>query len=598
MRRPSAVVLRAAERRDPLAALDALADRELRERRRIEVAVQRVERVAVVGRVAQDDHAAVVEPAGVLVGRVDLAGERRVDRRAGLGEQIEAEVDRAVLVERAVARGEQRRGVQQARLVVAADRDPHAGRAHRVEHPPGERGLGVALLVAADNRAGDAEIEHERRLDPEVDAEHRRERRGPRGEPALHRRARRNRREAAGAARGRRRDPERDPREPGQRAGQRRLADPEVRVAGMAALLVRGEAGAHAQPQRGEAEHRRHLRLGERAAGAVAVHEVPQHRQRSRRVEHGVRGGDRELADGDAVHHVAEVDDAGDALVAIEPIVAAAHQHVVVVEVAVDRAARQLAEQRRGVPIELADQRVDRGAELAIGDARAMAVDRGAAVREVPVEVAVQRGVVEAVERSGQLGDRRAEPLEQRGTAARRAGERHARQVRHQPRQVDAAIRRGHRGQRGAARQRLDARGQRRAPRHVLHRALLGGQERPVLAGAGDLQHQARLVVDRQQEVLVALAGQRGGRRGVAEQLARQRLGAHPIEARRVVDHERAAYHRPAPPCPARSPSLSCDVPGRTATRRLTRCDLRISSARLPAPAVGRGGSGPVSPGA
>ena len=127
------------------------------------------------------------------------------------------------------------------------------------------------------------------------------------------------------------------------------------------------------------------------------------------RVEHDVRHRDREVGDAIAVDHVAEVDDAGDALAARLHVRVAADENVVVVRVAVDDGARKPIEKRRRVSVESVGERVDRRAELGVDEHRPLSRDDRARVGDVPIEVAMNRRMVEvrkAPRRSRRAGGR------------------------------------------------------------------------------------------------------------------------------------------------------------------------------------------------
>ena len=134
VRRPVAVARRRPDPADDVAGGDRVALAQVRERLDGEVAVERPERDAVVGRVLEHDHRAVVERRVVVVHVHDPAGPRRVQRGAGVGPQVGAEVDGATLRGRVVGGRELRGRVEQPGLGVAADSDR----------------VGVAVDVATD----------------------------------------------------------------------------------------------------------------------------------------------------------------------------------------------------------------------------------------------------------------------------------------------------------------------------------------------------------------------------------------------------------------------------------------------------------------
>ena len=135
MRRPVSVLRRHAERGDPVAAAHLGADAEAVERRAAEVTVERVEGRAVTGLVAEHDHRTVVLRRIVVREGVHGAVERGEHGRARIGEEIETDVDGAPLAAGTRSGRERGRGVDQARLVVASDRERDLRLAHRREDP-------------------------------------------------------------------------------------------------------------------------------------------------------------------------------------------------------------------------------------------------------------------------------------------------------------------------------------------------------------------------------------------------------------------------------------------------------------------------------
>src|ERR1044071_9466166 len=88
-------------------------------------------------------------------------------------------MNRATRVRRFVARAEDRRDVEQARLVVTPNADFHGRARHLSEHAFGELWLGVVRLVAVDERTSDAEVQYQTRLVVEYHGEEGGEQRGP-----------------------------------------------------------------------------------------------------------------------------------------------------------------------------------------------------------------------------------------------------------------------------------------------------------------------------------------------------------------------------------------------------------------------------------
>ena len=188
-------------------------------------------------------------------------------------------------------------------------------------------------------------------------------------------------------------------------------------------------------------------------------------------------------------------------------VVAAANKHVVVIEVVVNRAASQLRQQRRNVAIEPANQCVDRGAECRVVDEGAMPGDHVPAVEQIPVEVAMNRGVIEVGERSSKGADAAAKVLDQFACPARRIGECNARHVRDSPDEMCSSVRRDHLGDRvtgeGAGHSRNDV--ERGADMHQC--PLLRLEHRARLERVRELEHESLAACGLQQKVLIALTG-------------------------------------------------------------------------------------------
>ena len=82
-----------------------------------------------------------------------------------------------------------------------------------------------------------------------------------------------------------------------------------------------------------------------------SAHQRAHHRQRILAVEHRVRGGDGEIGDAPTVQHVAEVEDAGDAV--------AGNENVMIVQIVVNRRARELRRPRQDMACHAFERRVD-----------------------------------------------------------------------------------------------------------------------------------------------------------------------------------------------------------------------------------------------
>src|SRR5262245_31622172 len=262
VRRPPAIFTGRAQARDLFAFRGRLAGAQAFERFRAQMAVERVERAIIRGSVFQDDHMSVIERRGVDGEVMNFAVNRREDRRAGFGEKIDAQMNRALFIGQSASGREQRRGVKQPRLIVTSDANLHAGRAHRAEDALGQFRLRVFPRGAAEERAADAQIQNEPRRGAQTLAQNRRERPRLDLQPLDHMSRVRRRRQTAGVADDGFREARRYFGELRQRVSNGLLADREVIVAGPLLSLMRAYTDAHTQPQAREAEQRGHLVFG------------------------------------------------------------------------------------------------------------------------------------------------------------------------------------------------------------------------------------------------------------------------------------------------------------------------------------------------
>ena len=161
----------------------------------------------------------------------------------------------------------------------------------------------------------------------------------------------------------------------------------------------------------------------------------------------------------------------------------------------------------------------DERAQRRVLDERRQLADERQAGREVPVELAVDGGVIESGQRGVELRHLAAEILQQLGRVVGHRSQGHAVEPRQQPDEMPDS--RGGRdlGDGGAVDARHEPRAERRPPRHVRERGVLGFQEIARVGRVGDLQHEAVTRGGPQGEVLIALAREGGG------------LGVHAVEA-------------------------------------------------------------------
>src|SRR5215813_12789119 len=125
------------------------------------MSIKRIEDVAVVGAVLENDHRPVV-PRGRIVGKsMDYSWQWNIDLSAGLGKKIHTQMDNTAFVGWCRAGCEKLRSIDQACFVVAAYSDVHCCIGHLRKQTPGELRLHIFLRIAADQRAADTEIEYQ-----------------------------------------------------------------------------------------------------------------------------------------------------------------------------------------------------------------------------------------------------------------------------------------------------------------------------------------------------------------------------------------------------------------------------------------------------
>ena len=416
MWRPIAIDRRRANAADLFAARHRLAGAAAFERILAEVAVEREEGRAVAGRVLQDHQRPVVQPRGVIDGQVDLAGQRRIDWRAGLDEQIDAKMDRAALVGRARAGGKGRRCIDQPRLVVAANPDGHASRAQLAEDSLAQQRRRGRAWIRAQEQAADAQIEHATRRSAQIDAQHRYEVSSICLQPGDDCSAMRHWRQPAGMAERVMGEARVDGVQLRQRRPGRRLADRNVGIVGFEQLAPSRIGDAHSQPGTDQREQQRNLGLGKRKSAVVAGHHLCRRHQRVALAEQRVGRRNRRLADDLAQQHVAEIDHA-DRLAWLD--VWRADQQIVIVRVAVNDASAQAREHRRNLVLVLDQAALHHGAASRICD-RAEMLANPAGAREIPLELTLRGGMRKIDQRSVDLPEQPANAVQQLG--AMRAG--------------------------------------------------------------------------------------------------------------------------------------------------------------------------------
>ncbi len=543
VRCPAAVPRRCADRADPLAGPHRGARPEPFQRARREVAVQRVERHALAGAVFQHDRRAEVEAPGVVAQRVDGAVQRREDRRAGLDEQIHAQVDRAPLGPGVRLHAERVLRRPAARLIVAADPDFGALRAQPAEEEVRPCLRVVPAVQPLEIEAADAQVEGDAPGLREPDAEHRCHPAGMGTQPPDHRGRPGTRLEPAGMPHHVMREVRTHRREPVEQRPDACLADGEVRVVRIPLPLACRVDRAHAEPQADQRVESLDLRFRERIRLVVAAHHVRRRRERVALPQHRVRRADRRLADHPRADQVAEVDQAGHPRRGERVAAVLAHQHVVVVAVAVDDGRTQLRQQRDGPRVEERGEPLDPGSSVRLGHVAEPPVHDATAVAKVPLQLAARRGVHEVVEDPVDRAEQPAHVLEERRGVRPEPRERDAGDVFEQANEVRRVVARRDLRHR-LARARRDDPGEpvrRLDPREPLDHSPLAVQQRRVLARLRQLQHVRHARRHREVEVLVALARKRTRGGAEAVQLERHALGlidrepGRPVTTRRGV---------------------------------------------------------------
>ncbi len=180
------------------------------------------------------------------------------------------------------------------------------------------------------------------------------------------------------------------------------------------------------------------------------------------------------------------------------------HRAVQVEEVADDRQQRRVRHSRQRVP-----------------DARGRTA-------EVPIEVAVQRGMIEARERAVQRADGSSKVFEQRVCVSCGVAERLPIDPRDEADEVTVGACDDPVGRRV---QDFQRHGHEAGRREVLHDEVLGLEHGAAFARVGDLEDEPRPARLRQADVLVALARQRSGCAGDAEQLTGEARGGIETQA-------------------------------------------------------------------
>ena len=284
-----------------------------------------------------------------------------------------------------------------------------------------------------------------------------------------------------------------------QRLSDRALADRQVRITGTLFLLSRRDADAHAQAQQHEIEQRRDLVIGDRADAVVAAGDRGRRRERIGLAERGVGHRDGEIGDRIRVHDVAEIQDPG-------YLPAAFDEDVVIIGIVVDGGQGQTGESPAAPRVDRLGEARDERPHGGFLDERRGLAHQGQSTRQVPVEVAMDRRMIEAVEGRVERGHGAAEVFEQIDRMRRQGPQRLSREPRQQPDEVTrTGWRRDLRDQRAVDR-RHDPRTQRRATADMRQRGVLRLEQEAIVSAVGDLQDEPLARGGLQQEILIPLA--------------------------------------------------------------------------------------------
>ena len=414
-----------------------------------EVPVQGVEAGPVGARLMlDDDRRSVVQLVAVQSHAVDPAGQRNVDGSSDLHEQVDAQMNRPPLGQLVAVDVELSRRIDAARLVVATDADPGPSFTHFPEDRcrPRRRILGrvgAARSVVAGglgSRVGtaDPEVEDDHARTCEIGIDHGPGFRTVTVDPRHHLRRRRTWCHPTGLAHRVVREPRVDPAEAAQRLGRRAPADREVLVVRRTLLLVRGDRDAHHQAHAHQWEDGLDLLLGQWMGTVIARDHLRRCGQRIDLAQQGIGCRDGNLPDQIGVDHVAEIDDAADA---VRPAIPWLDEHVVVVTVVVDHSPAYGVEARERVRLESLHEAFNDVAKARVGDVGPVVRGDPGRVLQVPVEIAVGSRVVEVVERSIEQAEVAAEIPQQVGVVRPDAGQRFARHPGQHADQVSRPIR-------------------------------------------------------------------------------------------------------------------------------------------------------------
>src|SRR5262245_16552132 len=325
---------------------------------------------------------------------------------------------------------------------------------------------------------------------------------------------------------------------------------------------MRADADAHTQPQPREAEKRGHLVFDERVFVMVALDDFSRDGQRVRLVQHGISDRDGEIGHSEAVNHIPEIDQsgdaladdalagdalagdalagdalAGDALALRVGIIACAYDHVIIIRVVVNRALAEPRQYRRDVALELGGELDYKSARLRVRDQRLIFANHAQTVGQVPVKIAVNGLMIEIRERAIDPADAPPEIAQQLRRLTFQVAESDAGQPIDHPYEMSHPGRRPDFGQKSAGLSWRYALPPRRALGDARHRLLLRFKQRAVFQRVRDLENVLPAGSVLQQKVLIAFAGQPRSSRVEAVKIARERRRLFEPETWRIFKH-------------------------------------------------------------
>ncbi len=496
-----------------------------------EMSVQREERSAVGRLVAQDHDSAVIEIRRPYA-NVFHRGIERCEHRSSLGhEDVHSQMNGSPVADHGVAATKSWLRVDQARFTIVAQPGrvilvesamPCAGcrRAGRIERSIEPRGLFARDGERIPRRRAALNRERSHRGAGEVAADDRREGTASTVEPAHDRVRTVGHGQGAGGAQPRTDHGRIDP-VALEKIPRRLLRYHHVRVAGILDRHERRVDHAHRETHAQQWPDDVDFGRREWVGGVVAGHQAARGGARVCIAEHDVGAGDRQLAHSRRGAHVAEIDYPRNA----RPLEQrAAHEHVVIVDVVVDRCGGKCIESRAN-GVEFVDDLIHYRALRRFQDS-AIAPADPECFGELPLEAPVQERVLEVGECTVHGADGATDTTSEVGSPRPPVGAGGARQLLRQPHDARIAIGVRHRRVRVAASRGHDFR-HRNAARsvryfllrgNVLERAALHVDERRVAAAAHDLQD-VSVAVGRE-EIQVELAIQLTERSVDAPELA------------------------------------------------------------------------------